>query len=102
MLMRAGSYLAEPCRLDSGAKTPVRDGVATSEFFWKRFRGGNVVSKLCTSSVESQSEPLTHEQRRLLLVASLRTFVFRLQHGGRVRREELMRTAELAECEVTR
>lgn len=54
-----------------------------------------------TASVTSQQEkPLTHEQRRLLLVASLRTFVFRLQHGAVVRREEIAHVVELAEPEV--
>jgi hypothetical protein len=51
-----------------------------------------------TASVESQRQtPLSYESRRLLLVASLRDFVFRLQHGGRIRREEIEHTAELAD-----
>jgi hypothetical protein len=52
-----------------------------------------------TASAKSQEKTLTHEQRRLLLVASLRAFVFRLQHGAVVRREEIVRAAELAESE---
>ena len=53
-----------------------------------------------TASAESQEKLLTHEQRRLLLMASLRAFVFRLQHGAAVRREEIARVAELADSEV--
>jgi len=52
-----------------------------------------------TALGKSQGKNLTHEHRRLLLVASLRVFVFRLQHGAVVRREEIMRTAELADAE---
>jgi hypothetical protein len=48
----------------------------------------------------SQPKSFTHEQRRLLLMASLRTFVFRLQHGATVCREEIARAAELAEPEA--
>jgi hypothetical protein len=55
--------------------------------------------QVSTASTKSQEKPLTHEQRRLLLMASLRTFVFRLQHGAVVRREEIVRAAELAESE---
>jgi hypothetical protein len=66
-----------------------------------RFCRGEPMSKVCTATAESQQpKPLSCDQRRLLLVASLRAFVFRLQHGGRVRREELVRTADLAESEV--
>lgn len=53
-----------------------------------------------TTPSQSQGKPLTHEQRRLLLMASLRAFVFRLQHGAVVRREEIAHAAELAEPEA--
>jgi hypothetical protein len=59
------------------------------------------MSQVSTASAESQhTKPLTHEQRRLLLMASLRAFVFRLQHGAAVRREEIVRVAELADPET--
>jgi hypothetical protein len=57
--------------------------------------------QVSTASAESQqTKLLTHEQRRILLVASLRAFVFRLQHGAAVRREEITRAAELADPEA--
>ena len=58
------------------------------------------MSQVSTASTESQHKPFTREQRRLLLMASLRAFVFRLQHGAVVRREEIARAAELAEPEA--
>jgi len=56
---------------------------------------------VCTTSVGNQpTKTLTREQRRLLLMASLRAFVFRLQHGAVVCREEITRAAELADPEA--
>jgi hypothetical protein len=51
--------------------------------------------QVSTASAENQQL-----KARLLLMASLRAFVFRLQHGAIVRREEIARAAELAESEA--